>query len=137
MSIELVFKIANFTALFQWLLMSVYLFYPNNFTNFFLKNHFIILFLSVLYSLYILTNFGKQKGSFKSLEGISALFKNKSILLAGWIHYLAFDLFVGVWILKDSMSLGMNVFLTLICLFFTLMLGPIGLLIYSLIKLLN
>lgn len=70
------------------------------------------------------------EGGFGSLEEVKALFSIDALLLAGWIHYLAFDLFVGAWIVRDSPDHQINHFLLLPCLFFTLMAGPFGLLLY-------
>ena len=46
--------------------------------------------------------FGQGGGGFGSLQQVSKLFENRYILLAGWIHYLAFDLFTGCWMVRDS-----------------------------------
>ena len=57
-------------------------------------------------------------------EGIRAALHWPVGFLAGWTHYLVFDLFVGAWIVRESrrLDVGPRVFL-----FFTLMAGPIGL----------
>lgn len=70
------------------------------------------------------------EGGFGTLEEVKALFSIDALLLAGWIHYLAFDLFVGAWIVRDGQDHQINHFLLLPCLFFTLMAGPFGLLLY-------
>ena len=77
------------------------------------------------------------EGGFGTLEEVKALFSIDSLLLAGWIHYLAFDLFVGAWILRDSQDHQINHFLILPCLFFTLMAGPVGLLLYLALRFLK
>lgn len=134
MSIDLVFKLANFIALFQWVLMAISIFYNNSLIQNLISKFYIPIFLSSLYFFYIILNISKSKGSFQNLDGVALLFKNKGILLAGWIHYLAFDLFVGIWVLKDSISTGMNQVLILISLFFTLMFGPIGFILHLIFK---
>jgi len=48
----------------------------------------------------------------------------------GWIHFLAFDLFVGRWAYLDSRAKSLNIWMTGIALFFILMMGPFGLLLY-------
>jgi len=50
------------------------------------------------------------------------------LLLAGWVHYLAFDLFIGSWEVEDAAANGIPHWLLLPCLFLTLMVGPVGLL---------
>jgi len=73
-------------------------------------------------------------GSFGSLAGIRALFSVDAALLAGWIHYLAFDLFVGSWEVVDSRREGINHLLVIPCLVLTFLVGPVGLALYFLIK---
>jgi hypothetical protein len=74
------------------------------------------------------------EGGFGTLEEVKALFSVDALLLAGWIHYLVFDLFIGAWILRDSQSHQINHLLVIPCLFLTLMAGPIGLLLYLLLR---
>ena len=75
-----------------------------------------------------------EGGGFDSLAGVAALFAVDELLLAGWIHYLAFDLFVGAWEVKDAQAQGIHHLLVIPCLFLTLMAGPGGLLLYWLIR---
>ena len=58
------------------------------------------------------------------------MFSNPYVLAAGWIHYLAFDLFVGAWEVYDSQKNGLPHRLVIPCLVLTLMLGPAGLALY-------
>jgi hypothetical protein len=76
----------------------------------------------------------KYTGSFKDLEGVINLFKSPRSVLVGWIHYLAFDVIVGLYIVKNSQHYGINHWLILPCLFFTFMFGPLGLLMYLLLR---
>ncbi len=69
-------------------------------------------------------------GAFGSLAGVKAALSVDGMLLAGWIHYLAFDLFVGSWEVRDAQRIGLHHLLVLPCLFLTLMMGPVGLLLY-------
>ena len=52
------------------------------------------------------------------------------LLLAGWIHYLCFDLFIGSWEVRDAKAQGISHWLVIPCLFLTFMFGPVGLLLY-------
>ncbi|MDP9230613.1 MAG: ABA4-like family protein, partial [Bacteroidota bacterium] len=72
--------------------------------------------------------------SFGSLAGVMALFQNPRLLVAGWVHYLAFDLLTGVFIKNNSLKHGISHWLVIPCLFFTFMLGPVGLLLYMIIR---
>jgi hypothetical protein len=70
---------------------------------------------------------GPRDGSFSSLAGVMAMFRSPWTVLAGWIHYIAFDLFVARWMMRDAPEAGY--WLSPILLL-TLMLGPAGLLVY-------
>lgn len=95
----------------------------------------IILAMSLLYLYLIAKNFGgMQPDSFSTLDGVAALFTNREALLAGWVHYLAFDLLTGIFIVNNARKNGIGIGWLLPCLFFTFMLGPVGLLLYILIR---
>lgn len=69
-----------------------------------------------------------------NLPGLRALFMSDGGVVLGWTHYLAFDLFVGLWIARDADAKGFGRLVQLPVLFFTLMAGPIGLLIWLIIR---
>ncbi len=73
---------------------------------------------------------GGGEGNFNSLAGVAALFRNPMALLAGWIHYLAFDLFIGSWEVRDAGRRGLSHWLVAPCLVLTFLFGPVGLLLY-------
>ena len=73
--------------------------------------------------------------AFNTLAGVKSLFQYDPLLLAGWIHYLCFDLFIGAWEVRDSRRLGIHHLLVIPCLVFTFMLGPVGLLGYLVLRL--
>lgn len=77
---------------------------------------------------------GEEGGGFGSLEAVTILFSNPYALTAGWIHYLAFDLFVGSWEVHDSRQQGIPHWLVVPCLLLTFMLGPAGLALYLVIR---
>lgn len=72
--------------------------------------------------------------AFLSLAGIMTLFDNPVGVVAGWAHYLAFDLAVGAWQVRDSVKNGIPHKFVVPCLFFTFMLGPAGLLFYLVLR---
>jgi len=76
----------------------------------------------------------RPKGSFSSLAGVISLFKSPRVVLAGWIHYLAFDLMVGLYIVTDAARLGITHWWLLPALFLALMFGPAGLLLYLVMR---
>jgi hypothetical protein len=86
--------------------------------------------LAVVYAALIVSNMGGP-GSFSSLDGVALLFSNSWLLLAGWVHYLAFDLLVGAWEVQDARARGVSHLRVLPCLFLTFMFGPAGWLLYQ------
>lgn len=69
-----------------------------------------------------------------TLVGIAGLLGSEAGATIGWVHFLAFDLFVGRWIYLDSREKNISAWLTTPILFFTLMLGPVGFLSYLLLR---
>ncbi len=86
--------------------------------------------LGLVYLYLVLTEFGKTEGGFGSLAQVQQLFANPTMVVAGWIHYLAFDLFIGSWEVRDAQRLGLSHWLVIPCLALTFLFGPIGLLLY-------
>lgn len=85
------------------------------------------LILSIGYILLITTQLGKgEGGGFDSLAGVAALFTVPGLLLAGWVHYLAFDMVVGAWIARRSDEIGISRWIQAPVLGATFMLGPVG-----------
>lgn len=74
-------------------------------------------------------------GGFGSLAQVAVLFSSPYALLAGWIHYLAFDLFTGAWEARDAARLGISGWVVWPCLVFTFLFGPAGLALYLLLRL--
>lgn len=72
--------------------------------------------------------------SFGTLAGVMQLFTSEGAVLAGWIHYLAFDLMVGLFILHQAKKNDIRHWFIIPCLLFTFMLGPVGLLLFLLIR---
>jgi hypothetical protein len=71
---------------------------------------------------------------FSSLAGVMALFDSKGGATVGWTHYLAFDLFTGLWIARDADAKGFGRLVQLPILFATLMVGPVGLLLWLILR---
>ena len=92
--------------------------------------------IAVVYLWLMLTHLDQAPadGGFGSLAQVSALFTVDGLLLAGWIHYLAFDLFVGSWEVEDAQRHGVPHWVVVPCLLATLMAGPAGLLLYLLLR---
>src|SRR5207244_13370461 len=88
-------------------------------------------FFAVAYIAIVVAQFGGSSGGFSSLPAVATLFSNPWLLLAGWIHYLAFDLFVGSWEVRDARERGIPHLAVVPCLALTLMFGPAGWLLYN------
>ena len=71
---------------------------------------------------------------FGSLDQVAALLGKREMLLAGWVHYLAFDLFIGGWIASEADKIGLNRIVQAPILLATFLLGPVGLATFLLIK---
>lgn len=132
MNPELIFSIANTAALIGWIILAVA---PRwKWTKTLILSGGLILLLSAIYLTIIALTFGESEGGFDSLANVMKLFEDPNAVLAGWIHYLAFDLFVGTWIISNSQKLGIKHLYIVPCLFFTFMFGPIGLLLYFIVR---
>ena len=79
----------------------------------------------------MLAFWSRAPGGFGSLAEVMALFTMPEIALAGWIHYLAFDLFVGAWEVRTARREGIAFLLVLPCLVLTFLFGPAGFLAFS------
>ena len=132
MKAEQIFSIANLIALLGWVILIIA---PRWIvTRKIILSGAVPLLLSVAYLILIVLFFGKSEGGFGSLSDVMKLFTNEWATLAGWIHYLAFDLFVGTWEVKDAQKRNISHWFVVPCLFLTFMLGPIGFLLYNILR---
>ena len=91
--------------------------------------------LCTLYAVLIAVYFFRvEGGGFFSLPAVQKLFESPGVALAGWVHYLAFDLFVGLWIAMRSDAVGLSRWLQAPILVTTFMFGPIGLLLFAAVE---
>lgn len=135
MNAETLFQFCNTAAPIGWLLMAIA---PRwTWTKKIVLSGLFPLVLGLVYLGIIVTTFGSSEGNFNSLAGVMKLFENPYTVTAGWIHYLAFDMFIGAWEVNDSQKHGISHWLVIPCLFFTLMFGPIGLILYFVIRLIK
>jgi len=87
--------------------------------------------LCFLYLLFLFTHLKAiPTDSGYTLAAIGRFFDKPVMLLVGWIHYLVLDLWVGSWEAEHSEKAGVPYALLLLCLFTTMMIGPLGLLLY-------
>lgn len=128
-----IFSICNLMVMPMWLLM---IFLPKwKVTRFLIDYKIIPILLSLVYVVYIGISL-KTGGmmDFGSLTSVKQLFTVDNAVLAGWVHYLAFDLLIGMWMLDQNKNIGIHQLLMAPCLFFTFMFGPVGFLLFTIIK---
>ena len=127
-----IFLVVNGLALIGWLLL---VFVPRwQWTTRLVHAGIVPGLLAAIYAILIVTTFGRAEGGFGSIAELMRLFGNEWAVLTGWIHYLAFDLFIGAWELRDSRRAGLAHWKVVPCLILTFLLGPIGLLLYLLLS---
>jgi len=129
--LDTIFSACSSLALLGWVLL---LFLPRQRHARLVAGIGIPLAIAVVYAVLIALYFGRAEGGFATLAGVARLFQNPALLLAGWVHYLAFDLFIGGWETRDAHQHGVPHLLVVPCLLLTFMLGPIGLLMYFAIR---
>ncbi|MCW7460663.1 ABA4-like family protein [Leptospira limi] len=132
MNQSLMFTIANSIALLSWIVLILT---PNqNKVIPYLRVLISGLILGGLYIFALSLGFGKAEGNFSSLESVRSLFTNDTFLLAGWVHYLSFDLFIGTWEAEDGKSIGIHRLYLVPIHFLTFYYGPVGLVLYLVVK---
>jgi hypothetical protein len=128
MSPDQIFSLVNFVALSSWVLLA--LLPRRRWVANVLAGMAVPALLAAVYVAIIATKWAGSSGGFASLSAVATLFSNPWLLLAGWTHYLAFDLFVGSWEVRDARDRGMPHLLVLPCLALTFLFGPAGWLLY-------
>ena len=125
-----IFSIANTAVLPGWLMLLVA---PRA-----AWTHRVVIAIAVVMGLLYLALFVSQaariEGSYGSLAGVIRLFENPYLLVAGWVHYLAFDLFIGSWEVQDARRSGVPHLAVVPCLVLTFLFGPVGLLAYLILR---
>ena len=105
-------------------------------TKWLMNSYLIPVSLAVIYVLYLFRGGPVDFKAFGSLPGVKAMFANggDGVMLAGWVHYLAFDLVAGTFIVRDSQEKAISHWLIVLPLVCCFMLGPVGLLLYWIIR---
>lgn len=128
MSFEQGFSLASTLAMAGWLVLVCL---PRWSTLIALVKFGLVGLLCVAYAALIMVFFFRiEGGGFGSISEVRQLFLSEGGLLAGWIHYLAFDLFVGLWIAEQADRAGISRLLQAPILVATFMFGPLGLLMF-------
>jgi hypothetical protein len=132
---ELILKVLNVPVLLGWLAMV--LAPRSRVTRWVLESDALPLGIGVLYLGLIAPHLPGLLGEFDTLAHIGAALQRPGMLLAGWIHYLAFDFLVGRVVLADSQRRGISHWLVAPCLLMTFMTGPVGYLAYAAVRLMS
>ncbi len=134
MSYDQLFNLINITVMPFWLLMIVL---PHwRWTERIIRSPLIVLPPVLIYAALVVPQMGSLLAilSAPTVEGIAALLGTPAGSTIGWAHFLAFDLFVGRWAYLDSRERGVHALLMAPVLFFILMLGPVGFLLYFIVR---
>ena len=137
-TIEIIYFWVNLGVLPFWLIL---IFFPSsNINKFFVTSILPILLLSgayifALYKSYLNTyDFISNFELYLSISNLSNLFSNNLFLILFWIHFVSINLFIGGWMVRDSQKLLINKILVSFPLIITYLIGPLGVLIYWLIR---
>lgn len=122
-----IFSSANFVALSGWVLLAAF---PQRRWAELVTARLVPALLASAYVVIIATTWGRTPGGFSSLDAVGLLFENPWMRLAGWLHYLAFDLLIGGWIVRDAREHGIGHGWILPILSLTFLFGPAGWLAY-------
>jgi hypothetical protein len=132
MTADQIFSIANLAAVLCWILLAV--FPGRRWVTAGIAGTVMPVLFGVAYIAIVMAVFPRANGSFSTLPGIAQLFANPWLLLAGWLHYLAFDLLIGTWEARDSVERGVPRWALVPCLFLTFMFGPTGWIAYRIVR---
>lgn len=127
LSLDLLFGLAGKVALGGWLVLAMA---PYRFDAPRLVVAAIAVALAFLYTALVASFWTAAGGGYGSLADVARLLEHRGLLLAGWVHYLAFDLLIGLWEREQARRLGMSRWLLAPCLLLTLLFGPLGWLLF-------
>lgn len=132
MSPSTIFSLCSTIAMAGWIILILlpFWFYSDKFII-----GIIIVLFAIVYAWLIAQSFSfSDMKKFGSLQGVMELFDNPVMVTAGWVHYLAFDLLAGVFIKRNAVKHNISHWLQVPCMLLTFMFGPVGLLLYLLIR---
>jgi predicted membrane-bound mannosyltransferase len=133
MTPDMLFQVSSLFAGIGWLLILFVSPYRKDFDKWVIG--IVVVVLAMVYSWLNFSNFNISiLKSFSTLAGVAELFQNKDLLNACWVHILALDLLMAVWIKKNSQQLGIRHVVILPSLIFACVFAPLGLLIYLLTR---
>jgi hypothetical protein len=135
MNLETLFSVAGVLAMAGWLVLFASPLIPHWSDR--ISGYIIPLLLSVGYVTLILVFPSEGDGGFGSLAEVMDLFSNPNAMMAGWVHFLAFELLIGAWRCRTARRDGMRFWLVAPCLPLTFLFGPAGFLTFSTVRILG
>lgn len=132
---EQIFTAANMLAMAGWIIL---IFLPSWKASDKFIISIIITLMALVYTWLMVTTFKPADiESFSSLNGVKKLFENDKLVVAGWVHYLAFDLLAGMFIKNNGIRYNISHWLLVPCMLLTFLFGPAGLLLFLIIRLIK
>jgi hypothetical protein len=130
---EQLFGVFNLAAIFAWALLV--LLPRREWAERLLAGTIVPSMLAAAYVVLIASNWRGSAGGFSTLDDVAVLFGNRWLLLAGWVHYLCFDLLIGCREAGDARERGVPHLFVVPCLLLTFLFGPAGWLLHQTISL--
>ena len=127
-----IFQISNMMAMAGWLALLASPLFPKTADR--VAAIVIPVLLAIAYAGLVLAFWSGAEGGFDSLPNVMQLFTQPEIALAGWIHYLAFDLFVGAWEVRTARAERIPFLAVVPCLALTFLFGPAGFLAFTALR---
>ncbi|TXM99042.1 DUF4281 domain-containing protein [Methylobacterium sp. WL64] len=124
------FSICGGVAAVSWFGLAVSLFVPDNLRAPIWAGTALVVpaLVGLAYAVFLAQGLrARTGGGFGSIAAVRRLFTDDAALAAGWLHYIAFDLFAGTWIANAGLDADMSPLLILPCLLLTFFIGPVGL----------
>jgi len=128
MDYETAFSAASILAMIGWIILLASPFYPTWANR--ISGFVIPLILSFGYTALLALPSDNNGGGFGSLADVTTLFSYPEAVLAGWVHFLAFDLFIGAWQCRTARVDSIRFWFVIPCLALTFLFGPLGLLCF-------
>jgi hypothetical protein len=129
---EVIFRICNMLAMAGWVALLASPFLPKLADR--VAALLIPVLLAVAYAGLVLAFWSGAKGGFDTLPNVMRLFTQPEIALAGWVHYLAFDLFIGAWEVRTARMERIPFLVVVPCLALTFLFGPAGYLAFTALR---
>lgn len=137
MTASSLFSAFNMLAMAGWIVLAMGVILKREWLRDVVAGTYIPVAISAAYAILIAFFFAGAEGGFDTLENVQKLFTSPWVALAGWVHYLAFDLFMGARIARELAEQGLPRWPLVLLLPLTFLFGPIGYLVFEIIKATN